>query len=130
MGSAFIGLGVNDSEYVAIVRNSQFLVHNVLADNGTFSVIEAAILGRPSMSSDYPQMRELNKQFELDLQFFDAFDIDGTAKMMSGLEGTQTHRGSRQLEQIKKLSWRSWDETVVTVIESIVSMPRKKIACL
>ena len=121
---------VNDSEYVAIVRNSQFLVHNVLADNGTFSVIEAAILGRSAMSSDYPQMRELNKQFELDLHFFDAFDIDGTAKMMSGLEGTQTHRGSRQLEQIEKFSWRSWDETLVTVIDSIVSMPRKEIACL
>lgn len=122
--------GVNDSEYVAIVRNSQFLVHNVLADNGTFSVIEAAILGRPAMSSDYPQMRELNKQFELDLHFFDAFDIDGTARMMSGLEGAQTYRGSRQLEQIEKFSWRSWDERVVTVIDSIVSMPRKEIACL
>ena len=121
---------VNDSEYVAIVRKSQFLVHNVLADNGTFSVIEAAALGRPAMSSDYPQMRQLNEQFGLGLHFFDAFDIDEMAKVMSELEGKPIHFNSGLQERIEKVSWHSWDETVITAINSIGSAPRKEIACL
>jgi glycosyltransferase involved in cell wall biosynthesis len=121
---------VSNSEYIAIVQNSQFLVHNVLADNGTFSVIEAAALGRPAMSSDYPQMRQLNKQFGLGLHFFDAFDIDETAKVMSELEGKPIHFNSGLQERIEKFSWHSWDETVITAINSIGSAPRKEIACL
>jgi len=121
---------VSNSEYIAIVQNSQFLVHNVLADNGTFSVIEAAALGRPAMSSDYPQMRQLNEQFGLGLHFFDAFDIDETAKVMSELEGKPIHFNSALQERIEKFSWHSWDETVITVINSIGSAPRKEIACL
>jgi glycosyltransferase involved in cell wall biosynthesis len=121
---------VSNSEYIAIVQNSQFLVHNVLADNGTFSVIEAAALGRPAMSSDYPQMRQLNEQFGLGLHFFDAFDIDETAKVMSELEGKPIHFNSGLQERIEKFSWHSWDETVITAINSIGSAPRKEIACL
>ena len=122
--------GVNDPEYVAIVQNSQFLIHNVLADNGTFSVVEAAVLGRPAMSSDYPQMRQLNEQFGLGLHFFDAFDIDDTAKVMSDLEGKPIHFNSGLQQRIGKFSWRSWDETVITAINAIRSTPRKEIACL
>ena len=121
---------VSDSEYVSIVQNSQFLVHNVLADNGTFSVIEAAVLGRPAMSSDYPQMRQLNEQFGLGLHFFDAFDIDETAKVMSDLEGQPIHFNNRLQERIEEFSWRLWDETVITAINSISKAPRKELACL
>ena len=121
---------VNDSEYVAIVQKSQFLVHNVLADNGTFSVIEAAALGRPAMSSDYPQMRQLNEQFGLGLHFFNAFDVDETAKVMSDLEGQPIHFNSRLQERIENFSWHLWDETVITAINSISKAPRKELACL
>lgn len=121
---------VADAEYIAILRNSCFLVHNVLADNGTFSVVEAGILGCPAMSSDYPQMRQIDEQFGLGLHFFDGFDPAATAVAMSELEGTQPHFNSDLLNAIGKFTWRAWDDTVVDAIETIVGAPRKEIACL
>ena len=58
--------------YRTVLAESAFLWHPALIDNGTFSVIEAASLGVPSLSSDYPAMREIDDQFSLGLKFADA----------------------------------------------------------
>lgn len=56
-----------DAHYQRLLSQASFLWHAGRIDNGTFSVIEAACLGVPSLSSDYPAMREIDEQFSLNL---------------------------------------------------------------
>lgn len=56
-----------DVHYRSLLSKANFLWHAGRIDNGTFSVIEAACLGVPSLSSDYPAMREIDEQFSLNL---------------------------------------------------------------
>lgn len=62
---------LSEKQYVSVLSGAQFLFHPVLYDNGTFSVIEAAYYGVPSVASHYPQMRYIDERFALGLQFFD-----------------------------------------------------------
>jgi glycosyltransferase involved in cell wall biosynthesis len=62
---------LSDSHYCRSLAKAAFLWHPATIDNGTFSVIEAAKLGVPSLSSDYPAMRDIDSQFGLSLSFMD-----------------------------------------------------------
>lgn len=68
-----------DKDYIDIMANATLGFHNVIADNGTFSLIECAMMGTPGASSDYPQMRYINDLYNLGLLFFDPFDIESIA---------------------------------------------------
>lgn len=58
---------VAKSRYHEVLANAGFLWHTAAIDNGTFSVVEAACLGVPSLSSNYPAMSEIDQQFSLNL---------------------------------------------------------------
>jgi glycosyltransferase involved in cell wall biosynthesis len=60
---------LSDYAYKNKLEQSAFLLHGALIDNGTFSVIEAAQLGIPSLSTDYPPMREISERFNLQLSW-------------------------------------------------------------
>ncbi|MBZ9869797.1 glycosyltransferase [Mesorhizobium sp. BR1-1-9] len=75
-----------EKTYRRVLGKSQFLWHAGTIDNGTFSVVEAASLSVPSLSSDYPAMREMNQQFSLGLTFMDANDPEGMATMLKHME--------------------------------------------
>ena len=63
-----------DQRYQAQLGCAAFLWHPGRIDNGTFSVVEAAHLGVPALSSDYPAMREIDQQFSLHLTWIDPDD--------------------------------------------------------
>lgn len=65
---------VSDSQYVQQVRGAHFILHGALYDNGTFSIVEGAWFGIPSISSDYPAMREMSKLFSVPLSLFNPRD--------------------------------------------------------
>ncbi|MFZ4732594.1 MAG: hypothetical protein ACOYK7_08665 [Pirellulales bacterium] len=123
---------VSDAEYVRTVRGARFLLHNVLADNGTYSVVEAAILGRPAISSDYPQMREIDRGFSLGLRFFDACDPVATARALRDGESlpASVTTASDVEAAIHRRSWRSWDDSILTAIRSAIAAPRRPVAFL
>lgn len=68
---SFLG-ELDDTRYLEELRGAELLIHSSIYDNGTFSVIEAAWVGVPSLSSDYPAMREVAEDFRLPLTFFDS----------------------------------------------------------
>jgi len=72
-----------DPAYRSALRDALFLWHAGHVDNGTFTVIEAARLGVPALSSDYPAMREIDRQFALNLAWMEA---DQPAKMAEQLK--------------------------------------------
>ncbi|WP_225115744.1 glycosyltransferase [Bradyrhizobium sp. BRP22] len=78
-----------DSIYRRKLRDAAFLWHPGLIDNGTFSVVEAASFGVPALSSNYPAMREIDRQFELGLIWSEAVDPVDMAGKLKQMETVQ-----------------------------------------
>lgn len=57
--------------YLTKLRDASFLLHGGIIDNGNGSVVDAAVLGVPSISSRYPAMEYMNDELHLNLHFFD-----------------------------------------------------------
>ena len=74
---------IPDGSYVDQLARADVLVHGALYDNGTFSVVEAAWFGVPSVSSDYPAMREIESRFGVPLEYFEATDTDTRAAALA-----------------------------------------------
>lgn len=79
-------------EYRCTLANAAFVWHAGKIDNGTFSVVEAASLGVPALSSNYPAMREMDAQFSLQLSWMDAGDYKDMAHKLKEMEMTYLSR--------------------------------------
>ena len=77
---------ISDHTYLSLLTDSKFLWHNVIYDNGTFSIIEASSVGTPVLSSDYPQIRFIDEQFKVGSTFFDARDPIEAATQIRSME--------------------------------------------
>ncbi|MDD0998604.1 glycosyltransferase [Pseudomonas sp. TNT2022 ID1044] len=77
-----------DFEYRCALANANFVWHAGKIDNGSFSVVEAAGLGVPALSSDYPAMREMDSQFSLQLSWMNAGDYKDMALKLKEMELT------------------------------------------
>lgn len=86
---------LNDHEYRATLAGAAFLWHPALVDNGTLSVVEAAQLGVPALSSDYPAMREIDAQFGLNLEWMDVRSPRGMAERLRWMEDHHRESASR-----------------------------------
>ena len=75
-----------DYQYRKVLAGAEFLWHAGRIDNGTFSVIEAAFLGVPALSSNYPAMKEMNTQFELNMLWMDPASPRDMAKKLKKME--------------------------------------------
>lgn len=75
-----------DRNYQSTLASAAFLWHAGAIDNGTFSVIEAAGLGVPSLSSDYPAMREIDQQFSLNLSWMKSDQPKHMASQLKEME--------------------------------------------
>lgn len=73
-------------DYISLLAHAKFLWHPTIIDNGTFSVVEAAYYGIPSLSNNYPQMQFINNRFHLNLCFGDATDPLAMAKSLKKME--------------------------------------------
>jgi glycosyltransferase involved in cell wall biosynthesis len=102
----FIG-EVPDQHYARYLANARFLWNPTIYDNGTFSVIEAAYLGVPSLSARYPAMEFLDEKFKLQLTFSDPFDIKKIADAICSLEATAAAITLPSQAELRKHSWES-----------------------
>jgi glycosyltransferase involved in cell wall biosynthesis len=84
-----------DALYQATLAQAEFLWHAGRIDNGTFTVVEAAQLGVPSLSSDYPAMREFDETFSLNLQWADPADPRSMAEGLKRMEMDAKEFGGR-----------------------------------
>jgi glycosyltransferase involved in cell wall biosynthesis len=107
---------LSDSEYQGLLAGAEFLWHPATIDNGTFSVVEAAHLGVPALSSDYPAMREMDGQFQLNLAWMESSDPDQMAQKIQMIEQqvekyreslpTEEMLAVRSLEKSAKSYWK------------------------
>lgn len=59
-------------EYYRLLNGARFILHVGKGDNGNGAVVDAAYLGVPSISSDYPPMRNMNEELKIGIYFFDS----------------------------------------------------------
>lgn len=83
---------LDDDDYRRKLAGAAFLWHPGTIDNGTFSVIEAAGLGVPSLSSDYGAMREIDRQFALNLAWAPSDDFAVMADRLKEMEIAHVER--------------------------------------
>lgn len=74
------------TDYTHVLQSAKFLFHPTLIDNGTFSVLEAAVYGVPSASANYPQMCYMAEKFDLTMHFFDPHCINEMTKTLFWME--------------------------------------------
>ena len=77
---------LSDASYQRELAGARFLWHPAQIDNGTFSVVDAAHLRVPSLSSDYPPMHEIDNQFELGLAWTPSDDPGRMARQLKWME--------------------------------------------
>ncbi|EOV3351222.1 glycosyltransferase [Vibrio cholerae] len=82
---------LSDLEYKEALKKAAFIWHPARIDNGTFSVIEAAYLNIPALSSDYPAMREIDRHFSLNLTWSDANSPEQMAWQLKYIEEQALH---------------------------------------
>lgn len=106
---------LEEIDFRKALAQAAFLWHAGSIDNGTFSVVEAASLGVPSLSSDYPPMREIDEEFSLNLSWMDADDPHVMAQQLKEMETTYQMKRSRvptseklASKQVEKLASHYW----------------------
>jgi glycosyltransferase involved in cell wall biosynthesis len=77
---------LSDVLYQRELGGAQFLWHPARIDNGTFSVVDAAHVAVPALSSDYPAMREIDDQFRLGLAWTSSDDPIQMAQALKWME--------------------------------------------
>jgi glycosyltransferase involved in cell wall biosynthesis len=75
-----------DARYADLLARAAFIWHPARIDNGSFSVIEGAMRGVPSLSSDYPAMHDIDERFQLGLTWMDAYDPGDMAQKLKYME--------------------------------------------
>ena len=62
---------LSKESYYELLEWAQYMLHPGTSDNGNGAVVDAAFLGVPALSSDYPAMRNLDRKLNLGVMFFD-----------------------------------------------------------
>lgn len=77
---------LSKKDYFILLKNAKFLFHPGYADNGNGTVFDAAMLGVPSISSDYPAMRNMDTTCNLKISFFDWSNSEEIANALFQIE--------------------------------------------
>lgn len=107
---------IPDRVFIHFLKNAQYLWHPTLYDNGTFSVIEAAYLGVPSLSAQYPAMEFINQKFKLNLQFFNPRNKTEMANELKEMEKTIKSISLPNKKDLSRFGWKNLSESIYNEI--------------
>jgi glycosyltransferase involved in cell wall biosynthesis len=100
---------ISQSRYWDLLRGAEFVFHPTLIDNGTLVTVEAASVGVPLLSNDYPPMRFYERRFNIPIKFMDARKVDDIAnsliEMESEADTLRKRMPSREL--LEHFHWRN-----------------------
>lgn len=107
-----------DHTYQRHLAGAAFLWHTARIDNGTFSVVESAHLSVPSLSSNYPAMREIDEQFQLNLAWMDPWNPADMAYRLKKMEA-QANALRRKLPSAQDLAAQSVEQLAPAYWEAV-----------
>lgn len=73
-------------EYYTLLASAKFLIHPGYGDNGNGSAIDAGLLGVPTLSSNYPAMRNMEDKMHLGITFFERNKPEALSKLLIQVE--------------------------------------------
>lgn len=68
--------------YLKTLKKAKFFFHPGCADNGNGTAFDAAVLGVPTLSCDYPAMRNMDEKTKMNMQFFELNDVNGLVDLL------------------------------------------------
>jgi glycosyltransferase involved in cell wall biosynthesis len=95
--------------YFALLRDARFVFHPTLTDNGTLVAVEAASVGVPLVSHDYPPMRYYERRFGIPMKFIDARDVQHLASALIEMEteADELRKRMPSREALGQFNWRN-----------------------
>lgn len=111
---------VSDRIYTSLLKNAQYLWHPALYDNGTFSVLEAAYLGVPSLSARYPAMEYFNQKFKLNLKFFNPRNPVEMAEALIEMDPSAKSILLPEKETLSRSGWKNLSASIYKQITSLL----------
>lgn len=77
---------MDKQSYLSCLKHARFLLHPGYGDNGNGTTFDAACMGVPTLSNDYPAMRDLADFCHIPVAFMDAFDEKKMALALLNME--------------------------------------------
>lgn len=111
---------LTDEAYLLKLRNSYALLHGALYDNGTYSIVEAAWWGIPSVSSNYPAIIEACEIFGLNPVLFDPYSPSDLARSINELIENYEDIG-KKIPSIERLKSRTFNVVANKYWDSFVT---------
>lgn len=107
-------------KYLSLLQSAEFFLHAGYADNGNGTAFDAAMLNTPTISSDYPAMRNMDKVLGINMLFFDKKDDKQLAKLLSKAEKSTDEMKKKlpSIEHLRKFTVQD-DECCLEIYNSI-----------
>lgn len=111
------------NQFYNILQNAKFIMHPGFTDNGNMTAIDAAFLGVPTISSDYPAMRYYEKVMHLNMKFFDPFNPKELTKLLFEMENNYSFASDKlpKPEELEKFTINYTYIYIYNVIKEIFS---------
>lgn len=114
---------MNKNRYLNILSNAKFLMHPGFADNGNMTAIDAAFLGVPTITGDYPAMRYYEEYMGLNMIFFNPFKPYELKEILLDMENN--YQKYKELlpspDCLKKYSIKKTYNIIYNTIKSIIN---------
>lgn len=109
-----------DKVFFSLLSRCCFVWNPTLYDNGTFSVIEGAYFGKPSLTANYPAMDYLDRKFNLNLRFCDPRNINEMAYMLLEMEKSFRDIELPPRDILLEFSWQRQSEALLKAIAELI----------
>lgn len=107
--------------YLQLLKRAKFTFHPGYADNGNGVCVDAAQLGVPTLTADYPAMRYMDERMDMQFTYFDPHDAESISDGLKYME--------RQADQIAlslppsshflQFAWRGQSKEVYAQIRAM-----------
>ncbi len=110
---------LSDSEYADALSSAKFLWHTTLYDNGAYAALDAAYLNVPALSARYPAMEFMDRNFSLNLTYFDPTDVQAMAKSLLWM---QENCSSISLPSKEIMQNYGWKANAATLYQAVMEL--------
>lgn len=108
-------------KYYRILKNAKFFMHPGFIDNGNMTAIEAAFLGVPTITGDYPAMRYYEETMKLNMLFFNPFQAKELSRLLIIMEDDYKKR-AKLLPKAEVLEQYTIKHTYKKLFNTIVNI--------
>ena len=112
----FVFHDINDSELVALYKNSKSLIFASAAEGFGLPLVESMHYKLPVIASDIPIFKEIGRDYPV---YFPQGDVEALIKIVSNFEilGVSGH---------PSVEWMSWDESIQMLFEKVLVIKSAK----